>query len=94
MRILTSYVLREYLVPLSYCLAGFVSIYVLFELFGSFSRLAAAKPAWTQIVRFFAANGTAAGSQITLDAELSAELFHALIGHPRFFRNGHRQLIQ
>ena len=54
MRILTRYVLREYLVPLSYCLAGFVSIYVLFELFGSFSRLAAAKPAWTQIVRFFA----------------------------------------
>ena len=54
MRILTRYVLREYLVPLSYCLAGFVSIYVLFELFGSFSRLTAAKPEWAQIVRFFA----------------------------------------
>ncbi len=54
MRILTRYVLREYLVPLCYCLAGFVSIYILFELFGSFSRLMAARPAWEQVVRYFA----------------------------------------
>lgn len=39
MRILTRYVLREFLVPLFYCLTGFVSIYVLFDLFGSFSRM-------------------------------------------------------
>ena len=39
MRILTRYVLKEYLIPFCYCMAGFVSIYVLFELFGSFSRL-------------------------------------------------------
>ena len=29
MRILTRYVLREFVIPLFYCLAGFVSIYVL-----------------------------------------------------------------
>ena len=39
MKILTRYVLREFLVPLFYCLVGFISIYVLFDLFGSFSRL-------------------------------------------------------
>ena len=39
MRILTRYVLKEYLIPLFYCLVGFISIYVLLELFGSFSRL-------------------------------------------------------
>lgn len=39
MRILTRYVLREFLIPLIYCLVGFVSIYVLFDLFGSFSRI-------------------------------------------------------
>ena len=39
MRILTRYVLREFLIPLFYCLTGFVSIYVLFDLFGSFSRM-------------------------------------------------------
>ena len=39
MRILTRYILREFLIPFGYCLAGFVSIYVLFELFGSFSRM-------------------------------------------------------
>jgi lipopolysaccharide export system permease protein len=44
MKILTRYILREFCVPLFYCLTGFVSIYLLFELFGSFSRLMAAKP--------------------------------------------------
>ncbi|MBR4654365.1 MAG: LptF/LptG family permease [Kiritimatiellae bacterium] len=53
MRILTRYVLREYLVPLCYCLTGFMSIYILFELFGSFSRLAAARPEWGKVVRYF-----------------------------------------
>lgn len=42
MRILTRYILREFLIPLAYCLTGFVSIYVLFDLFGSFSRMSAA----------------------------------------------------
>lgn len=53
MRILTRYVFREFVVPLFYCLCGFVSIYVLFELFGSFSRMADAKPAFLDIVRYF-----------------------------------------
>jgi len=44
MKILTRYVLREFCVPLFYCMTGFVSIYLLFELFGSFSRLMDAKP--------------------------------------------------
>lgn len=43
MRILTRYIFREFLVPLAYCLTGFTAIYVLFELFGSFSRIADAK---------------------------------------------------
>jgi len=47
-----------------------------------------------QIVRFLATNGVSSGSQITLDAELSAELFHCLIGHPRFFRNGQRLTVR
>lgn len=55
MRILTRYVLREYLVPLFYCLAGFISIYVLFELFGSFSRLTAAKLPFATVVEYFCA---------------------------------------
>ena len=53
MRILTRYVFREFLVPLFYCLCGFVSIYVLFELSGSFSRLADAKPPALIIVKYF-----------------------------------------
>ena len=44
MKILSRYVFREFCVPLFYCTMGFLSIYLLFELFGSFSRLAEAKP--------------------------------------------------
>lgn len=55
MKILYRYVLKEYLVPLCYCLCGFLSIYVLFELFGSFSRLAEAKLPLLTTVEYFAA---------------------------------------
>ena len=55
MKILSRYVFREFLVPLTYCLLGFLSIYVLFELFGSFSRIAEAKLPFWVIVRYFAA---------------------------------------
>ena len=53
MRILTRYVLREFLVPLFYCLTGFLSIYVLFELFGSFSRMMSAKISFGVALRYF-----------------------------------------
>ena len=39
MKIIQRYILREFIVPLFYCLTGFASIYILFELFGSFSRM-------------------------------------------------------
>lgn len=53
MKILPRYILREFLVPYGYCLAGFVAIYVLFELFGSFSRMADAHLAWGAAVLYF-----------------------------------------
>lgn len=54
MRILSRYVLKEFIVPLIYCLIGFISIYVLFELFGSFGRLIESDLGFFEIVRFFA----------------------------------------
>jgi len=54
MRILTRYVLREFLVPLTYCLVGFLSIYVLFELFDSFNRMVESKPTVPTVLQFFA----------------------------------------
>ncbi len=53
MRLLTRYVLREFLFPLVYCLVGFISVYVLFELFGSFSRLLSAKLPFRLAVEYF-----------------------------------------
>lgn len=54
MRILFRYVFREFCQPLAYCLTGFLSIYVLFELFGVFNRMMEAKPGWERIVIYFA----------------------------------------
>ena len=54
MRILFRYVFREFCVPLAYCLTGFLSVYVLFELFGVFNRMMEAKPGWGKIIIYFA----------------------------------------
>lgn len=54
MKILTRYVFREFCVPLFYCLTGFLSIYLLFELFGSFSRLMEAKPGLLKALTYLA----------------------------------------
>ena len=53
MKILSRYVLREFLIPLAYCLIGFLMIYVLFDLFGSFSRMAAAKISFGTALLYF-----------------------------------------
>ena len=55
MRILTRYVLREFLIPFFYCLAGFISIYVLFDLFGSFSRMRNARIPFGDAALYFCA---------------------------------------
>lgn len=54
MKKLQRYILREYLVPLIYCMLGFIAIYVLFELFGSFSRLMDSGLPFVTIVKYFA----------------------------------------
>lgn len=55
MRILTRYVLREFLVPFFYCLTGFISIYILFDLFGSFSRMRNAHISFGDALLYFCA---------------------------------------
>ncbi len=47
-----------------------------------------------QIIRFLALNGEAVNANISLSAELTAELFHALPGFDRFFRNNVRIIIR
>lgn len=54
MKIVQRYILREFLVPLFYCLTGFVSIYILFDLFGSMSRMLDAKISFADAALYFA----------------------------------------
>lgn len=53
MKILTRYLLKEFAVPLFYCMTGFLSIYVLFDLFASFSRLLEAKLPLGETLSYF-----------------------------------------
>lgn len=53
MCILSRHVLRESIPPLCYCLALFTGIYVLFELFGSFSRLNEANLPAAEAIAYF-----------------------------------------
>ena len=53
MGILSRYVFREFLAPLFYCLVGFISIYVLFDLFGSFSRMLEAHLGFADAALYF-----------------------------------------
>jgi lipopolysaccharide export system permease protein len=46
--------LREFLVPLTYCLVGFIGIYLLFELFDSSERIMENHPPALTVLRFFA----------------------------------------
>ena len=55
MKILHRYMAREFLTPFFYCLSGFTAIYILFELFGSFSRLMDAKLPFSAAARYFIA---------------------------------------
>jgi len=54
MRILHRYVLTSFLVPLAYCLATFISLYVLIDLIDSFATIAAAKPSFSVVAAYFA----------------------------------------
>jgi lipopolysaccharide export system permease protein len=47
-------VLREFLIPLTYCLIGFLGIYILFELFDSFNRIMETHPPAIRVLKFFA----------------------------------------
>ena len=47
-----------------------------------------------QIIRFLALYGEPDGSGVALDSELTAELFHSLVGFPRFFRDGRALAIR
>ena len=54
MRILTRYVLREFLTPVCYCLLGFSSVYLVIELFGEFDKILQARPPVTLVIAYLA----------------------------------------
>lgn len=52
MRILSRYVLREFLVPVAYCLVAFTALHLIFELFGEFDKIISAKPPAGILLRY------------------------------------------
>ena len=53
MKLIDKHLLREFLVPVFYCLLAFVMILIIGELFGDMSRIIDARPPWHIIVRFY-----------------------------------------
>ncbi len=51
-RILYRYVLREFLIPVSYCFIAFASLHLIFELFGEFDKILQSKPSVFVILRY------------------------------------------
>ena len=54
MRLITKYLLREYLITATYCLLGFSMIYILGDLFGHFSKFISAQVSILQIILYYA----------------------------------------
>lgn len=52
MRILSRYVLKEFLTPVFYCFTAFASLHLVFELFGEFDKILQAKPPASFILRY------------------------------------------
>ena len=53
MKILSRYILREFMVPVGYCFTAFASIYLLFDFFGKQAKIAAAHPPAKLLALYF-----------------------------------------
>ncbi len=53
MKLIDKHLLREFLIPLFYCLAGFAIILIVSELSGDMKRLLKINPPWYIIIRFY-----------------------------------------
>src|SRR5687768_6457000 len=54
MRLLDRYLLRELLIPLAYCLSGFLIFWVSFDLFSELSHFQEEKLKFAEIARYYA----------------------------------------
>lgn len=52
MKILSRYVLGEFLTPVAYCFVAFASLHLVFELFGEFDKILQAKPPAALVLRY------------------------------------------
>ncbi len=53
MKLIDKHLLREFLIPVTYCLLAFVMVLIINELFGDMSRIIENKPSVSMIVRFY-----------------------------------------
>lgn len=53
MKLIDRYILKLLIVPVIYCLGGFLMIIVISEVFGDVSRILEAQPSWHIVVRFY-----------------------------------------
>lgn len=56
MRLLDRYLLRELLIPLAYCLAGFLVLWISFDLIGDLEEFQAARLSAVEVAQYYAVN--------------------------------------
>src|SRR5262245_38180794 len=82
MRLLDRYLLRELLIPLSYCLSGFLIFWVAFDLFKELGNLQGRKLSWRDIAEYYLVI-TPEFLVIVLPIALLLALLYALANHSR-----------
>jgi lipopolysaccharide export system permease protein len=54
MKILDRYLLREYLIPVAYCVSAFFMLFVVYDLFDHLARFVELKTPWPIVIRYYA----------------------------------------
>lgn len=82
MRLLDRYLLREFLIPLGYCLCGFLTLWIFFDLFAELNNFQSKKLHGTDIAEYYLVNMPETLSMI-LPITVLLALLYTLTNHAR-----------
>jgi len=83
MRLLDRYLLRELLIPLGYCLGGFLIFWIAFDLFSDLAMFQQKKMTGLEIAEYYLLLTPRMLQEIVLPAAFLLALLYALTGHAR-----------
>src|ERR1700722_10488206 len=88
MRLIDRYLLRELLVPLAYCLSGFIIFYAAFDLIFHIAQFQEAHLGFLDVVNYYIVTLPGVLAEYVIPVSLLLALLYALTNHSR-----HNELI-